>query len=184
MKTIIFVTGNKGKVKEAQDILGKGFLVKQANIDLDEIQAIDGKEVIKAKTRKAFKILKKPVLVEDTSLYFEAWKGLPGALSRWFLDTIGCEGICKMMQGESNRGAYAESALAFYDGKKMKVVSAKVKGVVSRKPRGKYGFGWDPLFLPDGFEKTFAEMTTKEKSQISMRKLALEKLRKYLTQNS
>jgi len=151
---------------------------------LDEIQTVDGKEVVRKKAEEAHKILKKPVLVEDTSLYFDAWRGLPGALARWFLDTVGCNGICKMMKGEKNRKAYAESAIAFYDGKKMKIVSGKVEGTVPLKPRGSFGFGWDPVFVPKGFRKTFGEMTMSEKNQISMRKRALEKLRNYLQKNS
>lgn len=184
MKTIIFVTNTEGKAKEAQEILGEKFLIKHQKVDLEEIQTVNGKEVIRKKVKQAFRLLKIPVLVEDTSLYFEAWKGLPGALARWFLDAVGCQGICKMMKDEENRKAYAESAIAFYDGKKMKIVSARVEGSIPEKPKGHYGFGWDPIFIPKGFEKTFSEMTMTEKNEISMRRAALEKLRLYLIRNS
>lgn len=181
MKRIVFVTSQEGKAKEAQSILGKGFLVEQANIDLDEIQAIEGKDIVKYKVREAFKIFKKPVIVEDTSLYFEAWQGLPGALVRWFLKTVGCDGICKMMNGEKNRKATAESAMAFCDGKAAKIVFGRVEGSIPQRPKGKFGFGWDSIFIPQGLKKTFSEMTMEEKNQISMRKVALKKLRKYLS---
>lgn len=184
MKILIFVTNTEGKAREAQEILGKKFLIKHQKVDLEEIQTINGKEVIEKKARQAFKILKIPVLVEDTSLYFNAWNGLPGALVRWFLDTVDCKGICLMMKKFKNRKAYAESAIAYYDGKRMKIVSARVLGTVPEKPRGKFGFGWDPIFVPKGFKKTYSQMTTQEKSKISMRKLALEKLRKYLVKTS
>lgn len=182
-KEIFFVTNSPGKVNEAREILGKAFTLKLVKLDLDEIQTVDGKKVVSKKVKEAFGVLKQPVLVEDTSLYFEAWNGLPGALARWFLDTVGCKGICKMMARERNRKAYAESAIAFYDGKKIKMVSARAKGIVPREPRGEHGFGWDPIFIPKGFEKAYAEMTMKEKNQISMRKAALEKLKKYLVRN-
>lgn len=184
MRKVIFVTSQKGKVEEAQRILGESFLIKQTDVDLEEIQAIKGRDVVGYKAKEAFRVLKKPVVVEDTSLYFEAWKGLPGALIRWFLETVRCEGICKMMSSEKNRKAVAESAMTYCDGKVIKSVLGRVKGSIPLKPRGKFGFGWDPIFIPEGFKKTFAEMTMKEKNQISMRKTALEKLRKYLTKSS
>jgi non-canonical purine NTP pyrophosphatase (RdgB/HAM1 family) len=180
MINITFITNTKGKAVEAQEILGDGFKVTHKKVDLDEIQTIDGKQVIEKKARKAYSILKKPVLVEDTSLYFNAWNGLPGALVRWFLDAVKCEGICKMMNEEKDRSAYAESALAYFDGKKMKIVTGRVDGQITKKPKGDKGFGWDPIFIPQGHTKTFGEMDMEEKSRISMRKLALEKLRDYL----
>mgnify|MGYP001566575306 CR=1 FL=1 len=180
MKIITFITNSPGKVEEAQSILGKDFKVGCKKIDLEEIQTINGKEVIEKKAKQAYKILKKTVLVEDTSLYFDAWNGLPGALVRWFLDTVGCEGICKMLGNERNRKAWAESAIAYFNGKKMKIVSARLEGSIPNKPNGQYKFGWDPIFIPKGYKKTFGEMGPEEKNKISMRKLALEKLRKYL----
>lgn len=181
MKKIIFVTNTEGKVIEAQDILGDGFKVELKKLDLDEIQTVDGKEVIKKKAEEAYKLLGCPILVEDTSLYFNAWKGLPGALVRWFLDTVGCEGICKMMRAETNRTAYSESVIAYYDGKNLKIVSGKIEGLVPDKPRGDKGFGWDPVFVPSGSDKTFGELEMSEKNRISSRKIALEKLREYLS---
>lgn len=180
MVNITFITNTEGKAKEAQEILGKGFRVTHKKVDLDEIQAIDSKAVIEKKAREAYAILKRPVLVEDTSLHFAAWSGLPGALVRWFLDSVGCEGVCKMMKAEKNRLAYTESAVAYFDGRKMKIVTGRVEGSVPKKPKGGKGFGWDPIFIPDGHKKTFGEMEMEEKSKISMRKIALEKLRKQL----
>lgn len=180
MKKIIFVTNSAGKTREAQEILGKNYVIEHRKIDLDEIQTIDGKEVIKKKIHEAYRLLKQPVLVEDTSLYFDAWQGLPGALVRWFLDSVGCAGICTMLKAERNRKAYAESAIAFYDGKKLNVSISRLEGTVPMKPRGEYKFGWDPIFIPKGHKETFAQMGLEEKSKISMRKKALEKLKKHL----
>lgn len=180
MKKIIFVTNTEGKVREAQDILGNGFRIEHKKLDLDEVQTVDGKEVIKKKAEEAYKLLGCAILVEDTSLYFDAWKGLPGALVRWFLDTVGCGGLCKMMRGETNRMAYSESAIAYYDGKNLKIVSGKIEGSVPDEPRGNKGFGWDPVFVPSGSERTFGELEMSEKNRISSRKIALEKLREYL----
>lgn len=180
-KTITFITNSPGKVEEAQKILGDNFHIILRKVDLEEIQTIDGKKVITKKAREAYKILKAPVMVEDTSLYFAGWNNLPGALVRWFLDSVGCEGICRMMRNFKNKKAYAESAVAFFNGKRMKITVGRIEGSVSDKPKGKYKFGWDPIFIPMGHKNTFAEMGPEEKNKISMRKMALEKLRIYLS---
>lgn len=180
MIDITFITNTEGKAVEAQEILGDGFKVTHKKVDLDEIQTIDGKEVIEKKAREAYSILKSPVLVEDTSLYFHAWNGLPGALVRWFLDAVGCDGICRMLGDEKDRSGYAESAIAYYDGKEMKIVTGRINGTISLILKGNKGFGWDPIFIPAGHNQTFGEMKMVQKNKISMRKIALEKLRDYL----
>ncbi|KKQ41866.1 MAG: Ham1-like protein [Microgenomates group bacterium GW2011_GWC1_37_8] len=179
-KKIIFITNSENKVKEAQEILGDEFSISLVKFDLDEIQTVDGKKVIKKKAEEAYNLLRQPLIVEDTSLYFDAWNGLPGALVRWFLDTVECEGICRMMDKEINRKAWAESVVAYHNGKDIKIFSAKLEGTVPQKPKGEYKFGWDPIFVPKGYKKTFGELGPEEKNKISTRKLALEKLGKYL----
>lgn len=177
---ITFVTNTEGKVLEAQAILGSEFKLTHHKLDLDEIQAIDGHAVVERKAREAYSILKTPILIEDTSLYFDAWNGLPGALARWFLDAVGCEGICKMFASEQNRKAKAESLIAFFDGKEITFAEGIVRGEVPAAPRGDKGFGWDPIFMPDGSNKTFGEMEQDEKIKYSMRRVAFEELRKKL----
>lgn len=92
---ILFVTSNKHKAKAVQSILGRR--VQQIDLDLPEIQAIDVQEVIERKARAAYHLIGMPVLVEDTSLSLSAWNGLPGALIRWFLETVGNKGVCQML---------------------------------------------------------------------------------------
>ncbi|MDP3795354.1 MAG: RdgB/HAM1 family non-canonical purine NTP pyrophosphatase [bacterium] len=181
MKTILFATGNEGKLREAQEILGAGYTVHAVKVDVAEVQQLEGKAVVAHKAREAFSLVRQPVLVEDTALYIEAWRGLPGAFVRWFLETVGCEGICRMLGGEKNRRVWAESALALYDGKTIKVVAGRVEGSIPSRPKGEYRFGWDPIFIPKGYKKTFAEMGPEEKNKISMRRKALTKLKRSLS---
>ncbi len=180
MKRVIFVTGNLNKVEEVQSILGDKFLVDHRKLDLKEVQAVKGAEVIKEKAEEAYKILKLPVLVEDVSLYFSAWNNLPGALIKWFVEELGPSGIAKILRGEKNRKATAECSAAFYDGKRMKLVTGEVEGRISERVLGKSGFGWDPIFIPKGFKKSFAQLTEAEKNKISHRRKAWERMRKYL----
>ncbi|OGJ22202.1 non-canonical purine NTP pyrophosphatase, RdgB/HAM1 family [Candidatus Pacearchaeota archaeon RBG_13_36_9] len=176
---IYFVTSNENKFNEVKSILKID--LERKDIDLDEIQDIGQEKIIKHKARQAFLALKKPVLIEDTGLFIEAWNGFPGALIRWMLKTVGNEGICKMMENEKVRNATAKTYFCLYKGKEYNVFVGEIKGKVPSKPKGKTGFGWDPIFIPQGYKKSFAEMTKEEKNAISMRAIALKKLMQFLT---
>lgn len=178
---ILIATSNPNKAKIIQYFLARP--TKHVNIDLTEIQAIDVKAVIEHKAREAFLAIGKPVLVEDTGLALQAWNGLPGALIRWFLDTVGTHGICKMLETYDNLDATAETCLGYFDGTDFQSFSGAVQGQIARTPRGTDGFGWDAIFIPNGWDKTFAEMTPDEGTLVSMRKLALMKLHAYLDDN-
>lgn len=174
---IYFATGNKNKFKEFKDILG--FKLNQINVDLDEIQAIDVEKVVEHKTKQAYKIIKKPVITEDTGLYFEEWRGLPGALAKFFDQSIGYKNLCRMLK--SNRRAKAQTVIGYFNGKRYQSFIGEVKGMIAKKPRGKDNFGWDIIFIPDGCNKTYAELTIQEKNRISMRKKALYKFKDFST---
>jgi len=175
MKRIIFATTNEGKVKEAMEILG--IRVQPVKLNIDEVQTLDPIECVKKKAHAAYFLVKKPILVEDTSLFFKAWKGLPGVFIDYFMKTLGNQGILRLLKDEYNRGAIAQTSLCYFDGKKCTVVDGKVRGKIARRVRGDNGFGWDPIFIPKRKNKTFAEMTSEEKNSLSMRKIALEKLK-------
>ncbi|MCX7616017.1 MAG: hypothetical protein N2Z68_01330 [Patescibacteria group bacterium] len=126
----VFITGNKNKVLEARQIL-KNFEIKQRTLNLSEIQSLKVEEVVKEKAKEAFKIVKKPVLVEDTSLEIKAWNNFPGALIKFLLESVGAQGIIKMLSGEKNRFAVAKTALGLYDGKNLKVFVGKIEGTIN-----------------------------------------------------
>jgi len=173
---IIFLTGNKNKLAEAQKILGEDIKVVNKKIDLEEIQSTEVEEVIKEKIKAAYKILKKPVIAEDTGVYIKNMNGFPGALIKFYLDKIGNKGIVKFNGGSQ---AYAETIIGYHDGKKIHIFRGKVNGKISKKVRGK-GFGWDPVFVPKNSKKAFSEMIETEKNKISMRGKAFRKLKKFL----
>lgn len=175
---LLMATSNKKKLEEIQQVLG--LEVEMVNIDLPEIQAVDVRAVIEDKARRAFDAVKQPVLVEDTSLAFQAWNGLPGALIKWFLKSLDNEGMTKMLSNFTDRTANAEVSIGLFDGSKFEMFSGAVQGIIATEPRGTNGFGWDAIFIPDGSEKTFAEMSNDEKLMFSMRKVAVLKLQEYL----
>lgn len=177
---IVFVTGNKPKVREAEQILDIPLEIE--DVDLDEIQELDLEKVALHKINQAYKIVGKPVIIDDVSVEIDAWKGFPGPLIKWVLKSSGgsAELILKLLEGEKNRKAKARLAIGFHDGKKAHIFYGEVDGTISDEIRGENGFGWDPVFIPEGETQTFAEMDPHYKNTLSHRKRALDKLSDFL----
>ncbi len=177
-KPITFITGNKNKVAYTTRYTSIPLMHK--NLDIPEIQSLNVRKVVELKAREAYRQLRQPVLVEDTALVFHELGKLPGTFIRWFLEEIGNEGMCRMLDGKE-RSATITVAFALFDGETIHICDGIRHGSIADHPRGEYGFGWDPIFIPEGFTKTNAELTSEERSSISVRKIALKKLEKILT---
>ena len=171
---IYFVTSNKFKFREVERMLDAELVMKP--IDMPEVQAIEVRKVVADKAKRAYTILKKPLIVEDTGLYISALNNFPGALAKWMSDSMGNEGICKILDNFKDRSAYAETCICFNDGKRCRIFSGKIRGTIARHPRGRTGFGWDRIFQPEGHAKTFSEMGMDQKDSMSMRAEAAMKL--------
>lgn len=176
---VSLITGNEGKAREYAALLG--IEVTAVKEDLIEIQALDVAEVVERKVADAYAKLRSPVLVDDTGLVLNAWNGLPGALIAWFLDTVGPQGLLDMAAGVTDRSATVTTALGYADNDGIRVVTGTLHGVLTTEPRGQEGFGYDAIFAPDSGRRTFAEMTSDEKNQVSHRRLAVEALRTELS---
>lgn len=174
----IFVTSSPDKVREAEEILSEP--MEQFHRDIPELQSIWPQDVIEHKAELAYKEAGRPILVEDSGLHFKAWGGLPGAMIKWFLKAVETEGLCRMLDNFPTREATAISVVAYYDGREIKLGRGSVEGRIADHPRGRDGFGWDSIFIPEGFDKTFAEMSKEEKNKISYRRKALENLKAVL----
>ncbi len=175
--TLYFITGNKGKLAEVQAVLPG---VEALDIDLPEIQSLDAHEIIKAKLLEAQKHQTGEFIVEDNSLYLEGIKGLPGPLIKWFLKTVGNDGLCKMAEAFGNFNAEAKVVIGYSNSAgEISFFEGNTKGTIV-PARGSEGFGWDPIFQPEGYSKTFAELTPEEKNSFSMRRIAVEKLKEVL----
>lgn len=174
---MLFATTNKNKLSEAERILG--ISVEGVKLNIDEIQTLDPEECAKKKALSAYQLLNKPVLVEDTTLFFEAWHGLPGVFIDYFMQTLGNDGILKLLVNELNRRAYAQTILAIsLDGKQVMTFTGRIDGSISSQIKGESNFGWDPIFIPRGSKKTFAQMSGQEKDACSMRGIAFIKYKK------
>lgn len=175
--TLAFITGNQGKLTELQAIIPD---VTGLDVDLPEIQEIDAHKIIAAKLEEARKHHDGALIAEDTSLYLNAMNGLPGPLIKWFLKTIGLDGLYRLSQSFGDTSAYAQTIIGFIDESgKVSFFDGRIDGMIVA-PRGGSGFGWDTIFQPAGHTKTFGEMTSEEKNELSMRRLAAEKLKAHL----
>jgi len=173
-KMLYFVTGSRDKFAEAKAILPD---IEQFEADLPEIQSIDAEEIARAKLEEAAKGREGAFFVEDTSLYLEALGGLPGPLIKWFMKTIGNEGLVTIAAAFDNTKATAKTIIGYRgeDGD-VRFYEGSLEGSIV-SPRGEHGFGWDAIFMPHGIAMTFAEMSNENKNENSMRQIALKKLK-------
>ncbi|VVC04806.1 Non-canonical purine NTP pyrophosphatase [Candidatus Bilamarchaeum dharawalense] len=179
---VYFATSNKHKVEEAKKVLGTvGITVKHFPFVHREIRSDSLEEIAREAATAAFKQCRQPVFVEDTGLFIDSLNGFPGTFSAWTLKKIGLEGILKLMQGVNNRSAYFETYIAYKrDTSHISTFSGKCSGQISLEGRGSEGFGYDPLFVPDGHDQTFAESITL-KNKLSHRYKSLLEFSKTLT---
>jgi inosine triphosphate pyrophosphatase len=185
--SIIFVTGNKNKLKEVQAILGEYLTVESEQIDLPELQGETCEEIAIEKCKLAALEAAKshgkpvPVICEDTSLGFNALKGLPGPYIKWFLHSIGHEGLNNLLHAYEDKRIVATCVFTYCEGPGIEpiVFRGDTPGKLV-KARGPTDFGWDPVFQPDGFDQTYAEMDKEVKNKISHRSRALAKLLAHL----
>jgi XTP/dITP diphosphohydrolase len=178
MKALDFITSNKGKLKEVQAALGPlGYDVRQMDIGYPEVQAdtleevaLFGMEQLKARVEGAF-------IIEDSGIFIGPLGGFPGVYSAYVMRTVGNPGILGLLGDRKDRGAVFRSCFGYYDPKKgPQVVNGECKGAISTEMRGSNGFGYDPIFIPDGEKRTFGEMSLEEKNKVSHRGRSLRAL--------
>jgi XTP/dITP diphosphohydrolase len=183
MRTLYFITSNKGKFLEAKDkLLPLGFSVIQKDLGYPEIQAESLEDVALQGITHIRMSFHEPFMLEDAGLFIESLHGFPGVYSKYVFFTIGLPGILRLLSGVNERKAMFRSVYGYSEpGKKPIIVFGECKGIISVKKQGTHGFGYDPIFIPDSAQKTFGEMTIEEKNQFSHRAIALGKLINVLT---
>src|SRR3989338_4698414 len=177
-KEITFITGNQNKA----DYLAKylGFPVQHVKLDLNEIQSLDLKEIVEHKVRQAYEKIKSPVIVEDVSLEFEALNGLPGPFIKFFVDTIPFETICSMINSKSHK-ATAKCVFGYYDGEILKFFEGGLGGEIAETPAGENGFGWDTIFIPDGYTVTRAQLNEEDDQKTYVQIKPFASLKEFLS---
>ena len=179
-RIIFFATGNFNKFNEARRTLAEhDIATAMLRVKNVEIQSDHLNEIAKASVIDAFNTCHLPVIVEDVGLFVEALKGFPGPYAAYVYKTISNPGLLKLMENVENRKATFRSSIAYYDGQSAPVCfEGEANGEIvcdERWGTGKSGFGFDPIFSPEGSKKTFAEMPIMEKNCFSHRANAFRK---------
>lgn len=182
---LLFATSNKNKVLEIKKVLPKEFNIKS----LDDIgfceeipeneNTIEGNAIFKA--NYIYKKYNLNVFADDTGLEVDSLNGKPGVhsaryagISKNSADNI--NKLLKKLKNKKNRKARFKTIIALILNSKIHTFEGVVEGIITKKPKGENGFGYDPVFIPSGYTKTFGELSIEEKNSISHRSLAMNKL--------
>jgi len=176
------LTRNEEKLREFRELGSEyGIEVVEVGLPKKEIQAETLEEVALYSAANASPLVKGLFFAEDAGLFIDALKGFPGVYSAYVLKTIGVSGILKLMEGVQMRDAFFKSVIALrVPGEGIKIFRGEVKGGISFEARGSGGFGFDPIFVPEGEIRTFAEMSVREKNMFSHRAAAFRAMADWL----
>jgi len=177
MKTPIFITGNEKKAEYLAKYLGMN--LRHRKLDLNEVQSLDLKEVVHHKVREAYAQVGQPVLVEDVALEICNMGKLPGPLIKWFLEELSSEQIARLADG-SDRRAIGRCMFGYFDGVNEHYMEGELHGLITEKPSGGNGFGWDSVFIPDGYSITRAELNEEDYEKVYRIIRPLDKLKTFL----
>jgi XTP/dITP diphosphohydrolase len=176
MKSLHFASNNYNKYVEIQSVLQKYSIdVYFSRTILTEIQSNFLIEIAIEKSRSAFERISMPIIVEDDGLFIDELNGFPGQYSSYSFETIGNDGLIKLLINSKTRIAYFKSVFVFYDGNILQSFVGETKGKIAHRPMGK-GWGFDPMFVPDGIDLTFGQLHQENrKEEFSHRTQALIK---------
>jgi XTP/dITP diphosphohydrolase len=179
---LVLVTQNKHKLNELTP------LFKKYNVDFEttshkkhEIRSEDVEEIAHVAAKVAYDSLQQPVVVDDTGFFVKSLNGFPGSYAAIVLKSIGYEGILRLMAGKVERTSKFMTAVGYCDGDQLKTFVGTMSGTITQEAAGEGGFGYDPIFVPDGFSKTYAQLKLEEKVSISHRTKAFEEFLQWYT---
>jgi len=184
---LLFITTNKHKVLEVAAVLKKyNIEIEQRAVSYPEDKEKDMAEIAESSARSLANKLNRPVITEDTGLYFEAYNSFPGALPKFVFQGIGFEGIFKLLQYK-DRGAYFKTVLAYCKpNEEPKLFEAEMRGTITNEivlPEAD-AMPYDHIFIPDGHDTAIVEMALDKKNSISQRGQAAGQLGEYLKNNN
>lgn len=172
---IVMATSSKNKFKESKEIAeGFGISLVRGHVDINEIRGTLA-EIVEDKAIRSFELLEIPIICDDSGFFIDRFDGFPGPFSKFALEKIGNKGLLKLMHSIKERGAEFRCLAGFFDGHELIISNGVSKGTIVEKPRGTNGFGFDPIFVPEGHDKTFAE-DIKYKMEVSHRRKAFNDL--------
>jgi XTP/dITP diphosphohydrolase len=177
---LYFVTMNDYKAKEVAEYLENAPVDLQVfKYPIQEILNINLELIARDKALKAYARLGRPCVVEHGGLLIEALQGLPGGLSKVVWDSV-ADRVCGFLDASDSRAAIAQTVIGYCDGQRVHLYKGETKGTISECSRGDYTFQWDPIFIPDGDTRTYAEMGFPEKGKYSQAAKAWRDFATYL----
>ncbi len=178
--TLYLATRNRNKFMEASRILeGAPIDLRMLEADKEELQADDTEVIALHAARRIHMETGLPVVVDDTGLFIKSLGGFPGPYAEYVYRTIGLEGVLRLLEEASDRRACFKTSLALVTTGYEQVFNGVTCGVIIREIRGSGGFGYDPIFMPDGYGRTYAEMSLEEKNRVSHRGKAFRELARW-----
>jgi XTP/dITP diphosphohydrolase len=182
---IAFVTTNEGKFREASAVLAEaGVKLVHEDRSYPEVQADRLEKVVRFAATVLDDQIRGDYLIDDSGLFVDHLGGFPGVYSSYVYKKIGCAGLLKLMDGVEARGARFESVFLLRRRDAHEVFHGGCRGTVADRERGKGGFGFDPIFIPEGSTKAFGEMNLAEKNSVSHRARAAAALVSFLKAES
>ncbi len=186
-KILYFVSTNNSKFKEISAILKEEneIIVRQKNLEIPEPKTKTLEEISRYKANYAFKILKRPLLVDDTGIIFEYYKNFPGPISKLFFNMVGFDGILKIMK-DTNRKVFYKSVITYTEnGVDFFTFIGKYKGTLAKSPSKRFNkyFPYDSIFIPKGGKYPRVEENIDEQIKNSHRRVALKKFVQWLENN-
>jgi len=179
---LFFASSNSHKFEEAKRILSKMEIdLTLFKTELEEIQSDSLAQIATHKARDAYTKVQKPVIIEDDGLFIDSLDGFPGPYSSYAYDTIGNKGILKLLENHKVRDAKFVAIIVYCNGDVIHLFESSIPGKISNIIE-EGGWGYDPIFLPDGESKTYANVSDKDKFShraISLRKFAKWFMHKY-----
>lgn len=183
---IKFLTSNQHKVEEVQgkleDRFGKRYKLTHVNQAYPELQGDSTREIALQSATTMATTVDPPFILEDSGIFIDALSGFPGPYSSFVFKTIGLQGILDLMQSHSNRSARFISVIVFVDANKdFRVFEGVTEGSISEEIFGSGGFGFDPIFVPNGETGTYAQLSLEQKNNLSHRGKSVQKFLDYLS---
>ena len=171
---LFFASSNENKFQEAERILSDlGVQINFYKTILEEIQSNDLNDIAEKKAINAYDLIQKPVIIEDDGLFINSLNGFPGPYSSYVYDTIGNKGIIRLLENIESRDAKFVAMIAYWNGNDdVQVFESSIPGKISSFIE-KGGWGYDPIFIPNGELKTYANVS--DKDRLSHRAASLKK---------
>lgn len=181
MNAITFITGNQNKADYLAAFLW--YPIDHIRIDVDEIQSTDLHTIVDHKVRQAYDIIKKPVIVEDVSLEFDALGWLPGPFIKFFVDNTPFDALCAMV-ADGSRACTARCVFGYFDGSEPVFFEGSLRWELAKEPAWTNWFGWDTIFIPQGYSCTKAWLSPQDNKKVALQIKPFAAVKEFLEKNT